>query len=299
MSNDPAETRKLDLRNAAAVTLLVVGIGAAVLLLYYLIDIVILLFLGIVVAAALQPWYLRLCELGVSRGTAVLLIYLLFATVMGLVGFLVVPVVIEEVSKFASGFPEYYATTRTTLRVSTTPLLRLIGSRLPPFVALTQSLSSFSPSLVAGALGFTTGTVTFVVSFVTVLVIGFYWTMEVPRLERLILSFFPVARRTQVLNIWHELEFKLGAFIRGQGLAMLVIGVASGLGYLLIGLPNVLVLAVLAGLLEAVPVIGPLLAAVPAVLIALPLGLTPVLLVIGFSALLQFFENNWLIPRVL
>ena len=131
------------------------------------------------------------------------------------------------------------------------------------------------------------------------LVVGFYWTMEVPRLERLLLSFFPVARRPQVLSIWHEIEFKLGAFIRGQGLAMLAIGVASGLGYFLIGLPNVLVLAVLAGLLEAVPLIGPILAAVPAILVALPLGLTTVLLVIGFSALLQFVENNWLIPRLM
>ena len=131
------------------------------------------------------------------------------------------------------------------------------------------------------------------------LVVGFYWTMEVPRLERLIVSFFPVARRAQVLNIWHEIEFKLGAFIRGQGLAMLAIGVASGLGYFMIGLPNVLVLAVLAGLMEAVPLIGPILAAGPAILVALPLGLTTVLLVIGFSTLLQFVENNWLIPRLM
>jgi AI-2E family transporter len=101
------------------------------------------------------------------------------------------------------------------------------------------------------------------------------------------------------LNIWHEIEFKLGAFIRGQGLAMLAIGVASAIGYVLIGLPHVLALAVLAGLFEAVPLIGPILAAVPAILVALPLGLTSVLLVIGFSVLLQAFENNVLIPRIM
>ncbi len=99
--------------------------------------------------------------------------------------------------------------------------------------------------------------------------------------------------------MWHEVEAKLGAFIRGQGLAMLAIGIASALGYWLIGLPHVLVLAVLAGLFEAVPMVGPVLAAVPAMLVALPEGLTAVLLVIGFAAVLQLFENNILLPRIM
>ena len=64
MNEGPSETRKLDLGNAAALTVLIVGIVGAVFLLYSLIDIVILLFLGIVVAAALQPWHVRLCQLG-------------------------------------------------------------------------------------------------------------------------------------------------------------------------------------------------------------------------------------------
>jgi predicted PurR-regulated permease PerM len=177
MSDGPSETRKLDLGNAAALTVLVVSIVVAVFLLYYLIDIVILLFLGIVVAAAVQPWHERLCRLGMSKGLAVLLIYLLFAAALILIGLLVVPVLIEEMSKFAAGFPEDYAATRATLQASPTGLLQLIGERLPPFAALTQSLSGFSATFFAGALGFTTGTVTFVASLVTVLVVGFYWTM--------------------------------------------------------------------------------------------------------------------------
>jgi len=299
MSDGPSETRKLDLGNAAALTVIVVGIVVATLLLYYLIDVLILLFLGVVVAAALEPWHTRLSRLGLPKGLAVLLIYLLFATALVLMGLLVVPVLIKEISTFAAAVPEHYATARAALHASPSSLLRLLGERLPLFAALPQGLSGSSAALFAGALGFTTGMVTFVVSLVTVLVVGFYWTMEVPRLERLLLSFFPVARRAHVLSIWQEIEFKLGAFIRGQGLAMLAIGVASGLGYLVLGLPHVLALAVLAGLFEAVPLIGPILAAVPALLVALPLGLPTVLMVIGFSALLQFLENNWLIPRVM
>jgi predicted PurR-regulated permease PerM len=82
MHDSDSETRKLDLGNAAVLTVLVVGIVVAALLLYYLIDIVILLFLGIVVAAAVQPWHARLCRLGMPKGLAVLLIYLLFAVAL-------------------------------------------------------------------------------------------------------------------------------------------------------------------------------------------------------------------------
>jgi hypothetical protein len=87
--------------------------------------------------------------------------------------------------------------------------------------------------------------------------------------------------------------------MRAQGMAMLAIGVASGIAYWLIGLPNVFVLALLAGLLEAVPMIGPILAAVPALLIALPLGWPKVVAVLVSSSGIQAFENNVLIPRLM
>src|SRR5262249_15492458 len=83
------------------------------------------------------------------------------------------------------------------------------------------------------------------------------------------------------------------------GIAMLVVGPASGIGYVLIGLPNPLALAVLAGLFEGVPLLGPFLAAVPALLAALALGTTPVLLTLGWSTAVQLIESNVLVPRLM
>ena len=80
---------------------------------------------------------------------------------------------------------------------------------------------------------------------------------------------------------------------------MLTIGSLSAVGYWLIGLPNVLVLATLAGLLEAVPIVGPVLSAVPALLVALSQGVDTALLVVGFCIVLQLFENNVLIPPLM
>ena len=58
----------------------------------------------------------------------------------------------------------------------------------------------------------------------TVLAVAFYWTLEVPRLERVVLSMLPVARRTEALGAWREIEAKLGGYFRAQGIAMLLVG---------------------------------------------------------------------------
>jgi predicted PurR-regulated permease PerM len=299
MSEDANRRGSIDLRRIAAATAVVIGMVAVVAVAYLLLDILLVLFMGIVVAAALQPWHVVLCRWGVPKGLAVLLIYLCLLIGLVLIALVVGPVLMEQIGTFTKEVPGTYANVRSYLQASATAPLHLIGQRLPPFERLAQMLTAVAPQLYQGALGVTTSVVKLAAYFVTVLALGFYWTMEVPRFERLLLSLLPVERRPRALNVWHEIESKLGGFMRGKGLAMLSVGAASALGYALIGLPNVLALAVLAGLLEAVPLIGPVLAIVPAVLIALPLGPHPVIFVIGFAVLLQLIESNVLIPRIM
>ena len=299
MSDATAENPTFSFGRAAAVIALIIGMAALAFVIYQLINIFLVLFLGIVVAAALQPWHVKLAGLGIPKGVAVLLIYVLFLVAISLIGLFIGPVLVEQGSAFAAGFPDLYANAVAALRSNSTPVLHLLGSNLPFFAVLTRNTAGLSPSLFTNLLEFTTTTVSFFLHFIAVLAIGFYWTLEVPRLERLVLSLVPVTRRTHVLNIWHEIEFKLGAFIRGQGLTMIAMGVAAGIGYVLIGLPNALVLAVLAGLLEVVPIFGPFLAAVPPTLIALTLGVNAALLVIGYFVLLQTIEGNVLVPRIM
>jgi predicted PurR-regulated permease PerM len=289
-------SRTIDLRRTAAATAVAIGTVALAALAYRLIDVFLLLFIGIAIAAALQPSHVELCRWGVPKGLAVLLIYLLFFVGLVLIGLVVGPALVEQSRTFAAELPHTYATLRSSLQTSAVGPIQLVGQRLPTFERSAEAvLAEFSRDVV----GLTTSVVHLFACFVTVLAVAFYWTMEVPRLERLIVSLLPVERRAHVLNVWHEIESKLGAYLRAQGLAMLTIGVVSAIGYALIGLPNVFALGFLAGLLEAVPLIGPTLACVPAVLVALPLGLNTVLMVIGFSVAVQVTENNVLIPRIM
>jgi predicted PurR-regulated permease PerM len=287
------------LGRAAAIIGIAMLMAAAAWLLYRLLDVVILVFLGVVLASALQPWHAFLKRYGVPRGPAVLLIYLLFGALLAGMLVLIVPVVSAQIVQFVATIPETYAHLVDGMRQHPSRLVALLGRRMPPLEALPTALTSVAPGSVTGIVGITTGLMTFLTYTVAVLAIGFYWTLEVPRFERLVVSLIAVDKRASFLAAWHEVEFKLGAFIRGQGIAMLAVGAASGAGYFLIGLPNALTLAVLAGLLEAVPMLGPTLAAVPAILVALPLGGTTVLLVIGWTIVVQTLEGYVLIPRIM
>ncbi|MFN2425266.1 MAG: AI-2E family transporter [Candidatus Binatia bacterium] len=298
-TDDPGHVRVPGVADVAAATAVVIAMLIAVAIGYLLLDILFLLFFGIVVSAALQPGHVALGRLGVPKGLAVLLIYLLILAAIALMLLVVGPLVIEQLGKFISEVPQSYADARSWLQSSSSWPLQVLGYRIPPLERLTPALTDLAPHMLQGTLGVTTSVILLPGYIVTVLAIGFYWTMEVPRFERLILSLIAVEKRPRALNAWHEIETKLGGFIRGQGLAMLFVAVVSGVGYALIGLPSVLALAVLAGLLEAIPWIGPLLAVFPALFVALPLGTDKAFLVIGFALLLQVLENNVLIPRIM
>ena len=299
MSPTISDPPPLRLGEWAAVFALAIGMVAAAWLVYCLLDVVLLGFVGVTVAAALQPWHTKLCQVGVPRGLAVILIYLFFALALAGVGILVVPVLIEEIGTSLATLPEKYAALLASLRDSHSQMLRLFGQRLPPFERLPSSVTVGAAESVRGIFGLTTGILAVLTWAVTVLAVAIYWTLDVPRVERLVLSMLPVARRSQALGAWREIESKLGAYLRAQSITMLIIGAASGVGYVLIGLPNPLALAVLAGLLEGLPLIGPFLAAVPGVLAALSLGLPAVLLTLGWSTVVQIIESNVVVPRMM
>jgi predicted PurR-regulated permease PerM len=95
------------------------------------------------------------------------------------------------------------------------------------------------------------------------------------------------------------METKVSAYIGGQSILMLVVGSMALLAYGLIGLPYILVLAFVAGVMEAVPLIGPLMGAIPALLVALSIGPDKAIWVIVATLVIQQLENSILVPRIM
>lgn len=134
---------------------------------------------------------------------------------------------------------------------------------------------------------------------VVILVLTFYWTLDGPRTIQSLLLLVPQQKRESIHELISAMETKVGYYMAGQGILCLVIGIMALIAYLLIGLPNALALALIAGVLEAVPMIGPLIGAVPAALVGLSIGPDRLIWVVVATIVIQQLENNLLVPRVM
>ncbi|MCW5890839.1 MAG: AI-2E family transporter [bacterium] len=273
---------------------------AGLVLTWWLSDIVLLTFLAIVLACALQPVHGLLTRHGVPRGPAIVAVYVAVLLLVLVAAVAVVPIVVDRVVAFLMELPRHYDAVLAALHESRLRLLRLLGSRLPALDAVPATITgALSMDSLRGVFGLTTGVLAAVSLAVATFALSLYWALDVPRVERLVLSLVPVERRAEALSAWHELEARLGAFVRGQVLVMIAVGVAAAAGYAAIGLPDAIVLGLIAGVCEAIPVVGPLVAAVPAILLALPLGSGTVLAVTAWASLVQLVESHVLMPRVM
>ena len=127
----------------------------------------------------------------------------------------------------------------------------------------------------------------------------YFWLTEHARLQRYTLAFVPQARRKRARDIWNAAETRLGMWVRGELILMGSIGAMTSVAYTLLGVPASLLLGLFAALAEAIPIVGPLIGAIPAVLVAATVSPQLALLVAGVYVVLQLIEGNVLVPLVM
>jgi predicted PurR-regulated permease PerM len=149
------------------------------------------------------------------------------------------------------------------------------------------------------ALGYVALTAKVIFIATAILLLAFHWTLEGPRTIQSLLLLVPQGQRESISELVSAIETKVGFYIAGQGVLCLVMGIMSLVAYLLIGLPNVLILGLLAGVGEAVPLIGPLIGAIPAALMALSIAPAKLVWVIVATLVLHQTENYLLAPRIM
>jgi predicted PurR-regulated permease PerM len=134
---------------------------------------------------------------------------------------------------------------------------------------------------------------------IVILVLTAYWTLDGPRIIKTFLLLVPQDQRESLGDLISAMESKVGFYLAGQGVLCLVISMMALVAYVLIGLPNALVLALAAGVMEAVPMVGPLLGAIPAALVALSIAPDRLIWVIVATIVIQQLENSLLVPRIM
>lgn len=284
-------------REVVRVTLVLLGLGLGLYLLWQLQELLFLIFLALLLATTIEPLVMHLRRGPFGRASGVLAIYSLIIIAIALPIALVAPSLASQVDSFTTDLPARVQDLYPLVKSLQPRMIQQAGiSALDEAMILVrQSGPPSGDSLVqAGA-----SAAHLILNFFMVFVLAFYWLMERNTLKRTALRGVPRHRAKEVNEVWVELEEKLGAWVRGQLLLMLMIGVMALVTFVIVGLPSPIVLAVVAGLAEMIPVLGPYLAFVPAVLIALTVAPEKVLLIIGCAVVIQLIETNVLVPRVM
>jgi predicted PurR-regulated permease PerM len=267
-------------------------------------EILLLVLIAAILATGLSPlvervhareWGRRRRRL--SRNLSIALVYLGVLAVLAAIGSLLVSPVVAETRQFVERGPALYRRLGETLaswqhRYSWLPDFAAILARLPQEAGrLTEYLGA--------ATGVAFKVFGGVVSAATVLILSIYMLIEGPAIKRGLLELFPHEHHRRIETVLQHIALKFGGWLRGQLFLGIVIGIAVGLGTWILGLPYPFLLGLAAGITELIPMVGPVLGAIPAVLVALFGPWWRLVAVIGLFVVVQQVENNLLVPRVM
>jgi predicted PurR-regulated permease PerM len=269
-----------------------------VVLLWYVRDIVLIVLTAVVIASAIEPGVSGLMHRGLSRLLAVILLYVVVATILFGILFFFIPPVLTDAANLLTQLPTILSTFDVTN--ATHGLL--------PWGTVTQELSSadflrgFSSSLGGSTQGVvSTLSIVFggVLSFILIVVFSFYFSVQETGVDDFLRVITPKEYEAYVLNLWKRSQDKIGKWMQGQLILAVIVGVLIYLGLLILGVSNPLLLAVLAGVFELIPVFGQIMAAIPAVVIGFTTGgITEAILIAGLYLIVQQFEANLIYPVV-
>jgi predicted PurR-regulated permease PerM len=286
------------------------GIGVIVLayllmrLLVYVNPVVPPLLLAVVVVYVLNPVVTALERRGVPRAAGAGVVYVLFICVVALAVSLLVPLVTRQVGQVADHFPTYVADAqdqirRVAARFGQEPNFRLDADQVRNWLAAGDNRQAVTRYL-TGLRSFTTSLLSGLVIFVIGPIMAFYLLVDLPRLQRGAMALVPPGRREEMRSLMDRISQAVGGFFRGQLLVALFVGVASSIGLWAVGLPFWLLVGIVAGVFNLVPLIGPFIAGGLAVVIAL-VGGEPLTALWAALVLLavQQLDNHLISPNVM
>lgn len=231
-----------------------------------------IIFVAIIIGEAARPIVLELERRRVPRPLGVVLVLLVAAVILGLFVWLLVTPLVAEFGTLSNNAPtysrrlqEWFASSSATLH--TNPQLgAFIDSISGQFFS---SLQGAVPTLIRVPFTLLTGAFGGLLSLVIVLTMTVFWLTSSQALRVFVLSLFPERLHPNLDTIFADMGRSLGGYVRGVLIAMLLIGIFTGLGLGILGVPYALLLGVLAGLTECIPYLGPWLSGVVAVVVAL------------------------------
>ncbi|MFA6457877.1 MAG: AI-2E family transporter [Patescibacteria group bacterium] len=290
--------------SVARATLAILGIIALGWFLLAIKNILALFFIAAFIAVALDPAVDKMQKWHIPRSVGILLIYVVFVGVVGLVLASFVPILANEIPKLATAVLDWVG----KFGIDTTAIQTQITNLQNYLTNLQQNLSreniaaglSFLGAISQNAFAVVKSVAGGVVNFVFVFVIAFFMTIDENGIKSFLIKLFPHRFHHYLLEKGTLIKDKLGLWMRGQIILMIIIGLLTYVVLKIAGVHYAATLATFAGFTELLPYVGPFLALIPAAILALSQGgpvFALVIVVIYFGV--QQLENNIIVPLVM
>ena len=283
---------------ARTVTVSLAGI-VLVLIAYQLREVLLITYVSCLLAIGLSPIVRRIERNRVTarrkrvpRWLAILTIYVAFLLVVAIVLALTLPPLVAQFRQLVDDMPNHM--NRLLAWLSERGLIRRVT-----WTSLLPNLQTGAAAVLSNVFGAVQGVLGVIGAIVTVIVLPFYLLLESRAIQAFFLNFIRPENRARADRISSAVTVKVGAWLGGQLLLAAVIGTTATIGFWLIGVPYFYVLGLVAAIGEMIPVVGPIVAAVPAILLAWTVSPQTALIVLAYSWAQQFVENNFLVPRIM
>lgn len=259
-------------------------------------EILALLFLAIIVASAVDPWVNFFEKYYVPRLGGVFIVYAFIIGALVLVFYSIIPPIIDQIRQFAVVVPDYYEVTAKQIFQTTRGISPDYAKQAHDFLLnIGEQIKSFT-SDVAQVISTLFGGV---ISFGILVMISFYLAAQRKGVENFLRLVTPQAEEEYVLDLWRRVEIKLSRWFQGQVLLAFVVGTTVFVGLWFIGVPYALLLGVIAGIFEIVPIVGPLFSAILGIGLAVLISPFLAFLTLIFYAVIQQVENHILVPLLM
>lgn len=291
------KSQKITFDISLGAILKVVAVILAIVFLYMVRSIVTIFIVSLILATLIDPMSDWFAKKRIPRALAVLLIYIVLIGILALMITLLIPPLVEQSTQLIKNLSSNVENLLN--RVSALKDLAVSKGLVSNGEEAMTSLQAGWPKALSGVYSTLTGFFGGLVTFILILVLTFYMVVEGDALKKFFKSIAPEKYQPHLVGLFTRAQHKIGLWMRGVLILSVIIGVFIYLGLTILGVKYALVIGILAGLTEMIPYFGPIISAIPAVILAFSQEPIKGLLVAGLFVLAHQLENHILVPKVM
>ncbi|MFH1838050.1 MAG: AI-2E family transporter [Candidatus Kuenenbacteria bacterium] len=281
--------------NFSSLTIIkIIGIFLILGFLYLIRDVLIIVFISLILAAALNPIVTFFQRKKIPRIISILFVYLIILGLLILIITLIIPIFVDQINQIIENFPRWWE--KISDYFQRFSKIETFGFNFYDSLQnWSKDLTQIGQNIFFKIIDIFGG----LIAFISVLVIVFYLLLEVEAIKKIIQSVIPIKFQQYSVQLFIQMQNKISLWLRGQMILCFIIGTLSFIGLSILGVKYALLLALIAGILECIPYLGPILGAIPAVILAFTQSPFLALLVVILYLIIQQLENILLVPKIM